>query len=247
MDIVQRIIAGIPLAVAPGIAIIFFIFFRDKYEKEPFRLLWISFLLGALCMIPAFLYELLFDYLGFADYQSLLKTLFYAFFVVGLIEELSKFFALRLFIYPKPAFNEPFDGIVYSVLVSMGFATIENILYTLLYGLTTGVVRMFTAVPLHATCAVIMGYFLGKARFSKSPVVDMLKGIAIAVILHGLYDFFLLQKEILWLVIFSGVTLAAAVGLSFRAIFKLQKKSPFRKEPQSNTIEEQNKEKTIEK
>jgi RsiW-degrading membrane proteinase PrsW (M82 family) len=216
---------GVPIAVAPGIAIIFFIYFRDKKEKEPIRLLWICFLLGVLSIIPAAIYEFLFNLIGFKENHNLTKTLFYAFGVVAFAEELSKFFILRIFIYRKPAFNEPFDGIVYSIMVSMGFATIENIFYVLSGGIQVGLLRMFTSVPLHAACAVFMGYYLGNAKFSKSPVFFMLTGILIAIVIHGLFDFFLIQQEVKWLAVFSLVTLAGGVGFSFRAIYHLQKRS----------------------
>jgi RsiW-degrading membrane proteinase PrsW (M82 family) len=69
-------------------------------------------------------------------------------------------------LYNNKNFNEPFDGIVYAVIVSMGFATIENIIYVFQYGFATGILRLFTAVPAHAAFGILMGYFLGKAKFT---------------------------------------------------------------------------------
>ena len=52
-------------------------------------------------------------------------------------------------------------------MVAMGFATIENVIFVMEGGVTTGIVRMFSTVPAHATFAVIMGYYLGKAKFNE--------------------------------------------------------------------------------
>ena len=90
------------------------------------------------------------------------------------------------------------DGIVYSVMVSMGFATLENVMYVLNFaqqgqGLQVGIQRMFLSVPAHASFAVVMGYFVGKAKIntgSKSFML-MLTGLLIAIFFHGTYDFFL--------------------------------------------------------
>jgi len=215
MQILNILLIFIPLALAPGVGIVFFIYFRDKFEKEPFRLLRNCFLFGMLSIVPAIFIEIGFGKLGIDENQNLLKTLVYAFFVVGIAEEMSKFFFLRMYAYRKKDFNEPFDGIVYVMYVIMG-------------GLSAAVLRMFTAVPLHAVCAIFMGYFVGKAKFSKHPVLMMVLGCAMAVFMHGLYDFFLFQQEMTQLAILSFVALAAAVGISFVAINKSEKISPFK-------------------
>jgi RsiW-degrading membrane proteinase PrsW (M82 family) len=97
--------------------------------------------------------------------------------------------------YPNKAFNEPFDGIIYSVMVAMGFATLENIGYVLNYGFKTGIIRMFLSVPSHGAFGVLMGYHAGKARFDpKHGIVHMIKGILLAIFFHGAFDFFLLLQ-----------------------------------------------------
>lgn len=227
MDILSAVFIAVPLAIAPGIAISFFIYFRDKFEKEPFRLLRNCFLFGMLSIIPAVALELLAGKAGIDDTRNTSVTLVYAFLVVGLAEEMSKFAVLRWYVYKKPAFNEPLDGIVYSVMISMGFATVENILYAITGGIGTSLLRMFSAVPLHAATAVFMGYFAGKARFSAYPSINLLIGLVAAIGLHGLYDFFLFLHQIPALAIISFVLLAASVFLALLAIKKHRRLSPF--------------------
>jgi len=182
------------LAIAPGIAICLYIFLKDIYNKEPKRLLLASFLLGVLSIIPPFFIETcLQPYFN----NGFLHTGIFAFVVVALSEELSKYFVLRYYCYTRKKFDEPLDGIVYSVIVSMGFATIENVNYILLFGTyDTAFVRMFLSVPAHATFAVVMGYFVGKAKFdSANSFRYMLTGLFWAVFFHGTFDFFLFVQK----------------------------------------------------
>ena len=177
------------LAIAPGIAICLYIFIKDIYNREPKRLLLASFLFGCLSILPAYFIEK--AALPYFD-ASITSLAILAYLVVALSEELSKFVVLRSYCYPQRKFDEPLDGIVYSVMVSMGFATVENINYVLIYGYNTAFTRMFLSVPAHATFAVVMGYFVGKAKFdSANNFRFMLMGIGLAVFFHGTFDFFL--------------------------------------------------------
>jgi len=141
------------VSVAPVLIIVLYIYFKDKYEKEPKRLLLYNFLLGAIVsiIITSILYYAFDIVLPLANKTSVFQQFIKAFFVVALVEEFSKYIIIRYFAQPNKAFNEPFDGIVYSVMVSMGFAATENFFYVLEGGYTTALVRAFTAVPAHAT------------------------------------------------------------------------------------------------
>lgn len=128
---------------------------------------------------------------------------------------------IRLFAYRRKAIDEPFDGIVYAVMVGMGFATLENIGYVLQHGMGTGIVRIFLSVPAHATFAILMGYHLGLAKFD---AVNRKKYLFLAifwpVVFHGTYDYFLfLGNTILH---FAGalVSFIVAIQLSKKAIRK---------------------------
>ena len=179
----------IALAIAPGIAICLFIFHRDAYNREPKLNLLASFILGAAIVFPVAYAEIFFS--QFLD-NTISGTAITAFLAVALVEELGKFIVLRFYAYNKKSFDEPLDGIVYGVMIGMGFATLENILYVQKFGMQTGFLRMFLAVPAHATFGVLMGYHAGKAKFDKPNSVRLLfLGLLWAVLFHGLYDFFL--------------------------------------------------------
>jgi protease PrsW len=222
------------LAIAPGIAIVLFIYFKDKYEKEPFWLIITSFFLGALTILPPIFIEMAGERFSPELHRNSSDILVYAFLFVGLSEELSKFLLLRTFPYNTKHFNEPFDGIVYSVVISMGFATAENIFYVFQNGVSTGLLRMFTAVPGHAAFGVLMGYFVGLSKFKKHNFGFLLTGLIMAVIAHGFYDYFLFQDDVPGLQVLAFVCLALAILLSFRAMRIHRKLSPFNPDNKPN-------------
>lgn len=185
------------LAIAPGIAICLFIYSKDRYDKEPLRYLLFSFLLGMASTFPALVVQLL-----AGDPREKISSHFFwwyalfAYVIVACSEEGSKFLMLRWYAYPKKSFNDPFDGIVYSVMVAMGFATVENIEYVFNYGLQTGLVRFFLSVPAHAAFAVLMGYYTGLAKFNPGRSFWLLlKGWLIAVFFHGSFDYCIFLQE----------------------------------------------------
>ncbi|NML21811.1 PrsW family intramembrane metalloprotease [Pseudoflavitalea sp. G-6-1-2] len=193
------VLSLLALALAPGLAIAFFIYTRDKYDREPLRNLAFSFLLGVVSTLPAILIQTSLQPVldAWLSPYSVSYYVLLAFVLVAMSEEGSKFMMLRLYAYRQPAFDEPFDGIIYSVMVSMGFATFENIWYVLENGFATGVMRMFLSVPAHAAFGVLMGFHAGLAKFDKhKPVLRLLTGVLLAVVFHGAFDFFLfLQKN----------------------------------------------------
>lgn len=218
------------LAVAPVLIIILYIYYKDKYEKEPKRLLLFSFLLGSIVsvIITLGLY-FIYDSVLPLGHDTILQNFIKAFFVVGLSEEFSKYVIVRYYAQPNNEFNEPFDGIVYAVMVSMGFAATENIIYVLEGGLSTAILRAFTAVPAHASFAVLMGYFMGKAKFSKQHRIQYnLTGLLLASLFHGSYDFFLFIKSVPGIWIGAFVSLILGIVLSQKAIKSHQKNSNFK-------------------
>ncbi len=218
------------LAIAPVFIIILYIYYKDKYEKEPKRLLFYNFLLGAIAsiLITTILYYVINTILPLPDYESIIQQFIKAFFVVGLTEEFSKYIIVRYYAQTHKAFNEPFDGIVYAVMVSMGFAATENIFYVLEGGYQTALLRAFTAVPAHATFGILMGYYMGKAKFSNNKIALNLTGLLLAVIFHGTYDFFLFIDFVpgIWVGAFASLFLGLV--LSRKAIKKHQNNSVFK-------------------
>lgn len=183
-------------AIAPSAALMYYFYMKDKYDKEPRRLLVKAFLLGAISVIPILMVEMSLNVFERAD-ESLIAAGYTAFIVAGLVEEAFKFMMFYLLIWRNNEFDEMYDGIVYSVFVSLGFATVENIGYVLSTGFSVALLRSITAVPAHAMFGVAMGYYLGIAKFVRQPYKSRYfrRGLIVPVILHGIYDFILLSQR----------------------------------------------------
>jgi protease PrsW len=211
------------LTILPGLLISIFIYYRDQQEQEPCRYLVKAFVLGVISTYFAIQMEKYWIYSwGFLPMGDWSSSFIFAFGVVAVSEELVKFLILRFFLVSKKEFDEPLDGIVYAVMVAMGFATAENVLYVIERGggVSVALTRMFTAVPAHAAFAVQMGYFMGLYKFTAHRAWAMLFlafSLLVPVISHGFYDFFIFQKMnsamvgftfvILWLSIIMGLKL----------------------------------------
>ena len=188
------LVAGLlPVAV-----LLFYIYSHDKIEKEPPGLLIKLLFFGCLSCIPAVILESVWTNflqgIGMNPY-SLIYILIENFLVVALAEEGSKRVLLQLGSWNNPAFNYVFDGVVYAVCVSLGFAGLENVLYIGGFGMDIAVIRGVAAVPLHCICGVFMGHYYGLEKtYTVRGMINEAKnaklmGLLIPILIHGFYDF----------------------------------------------------------
>ncbi|MBS1680756.1 MAG: PrsW family intramembrane metalloprotease [Bacteroidetes bacterium] len=233
------------LALAPGAIIGLYVYLKDKYEREPIRLVVLAFFLGVASTIVTFIISFPINKLVPIQVRSLSEQAIHAFLLVALIEEFSKFIFVRWVLYPNKNFNEPFDGIVYAVSVSLGFAGFENILYVMNSddAVATGVMRMFTAVPAHATFAVLMGYFLGIAKCETNKAHYGWYGLLAATLFHGAYDYFWFISYIPGIWVGAIASLLIGIFFSRKAMRMHQEASPFistKEEESANKNNKQN-------
>ena len=184
-------------AVGPAVAMAVWVYLKDRREPEPVSFLLRCFAYGMLAVIPAGVLETV--ALGpagsLARQGTDLGRAYAAFGVAGLVQEGIKFLVLLLLIYRAPSFTEPLDGVVYATFVGLGFATVENLEYVTRGGYAVAVSRAIFSVPGHGFLGVIMGYYLGLARFAAAGAGPYLwRAFAIPWLLHGTYDFFALGR-----------------------------------------------------
>ena len=188
----MNVVLALTLAIIPAFVIVFYLYRKDRAKPEPKGIIIRIFLLGLFATAPAILLELfVIGFRGILKPYPVLFPVFKAFIVAALIEEGLKLFIVLRVAYRKKCFDEVMDGIVYAVMAGMGFACLENILYVLGRGLNVAILRAFTSIPLHAAVSVIMGYYIGMAKFSESRVTRrwlIWKGFLLAVFFHGLYN-----------------------------------------------------------
>ena len=196
-------------AVLPAFYLLAQVYKMDTIEKEPWSLLKKLLLWGAISGIPAALVESLLTgvVLGAFTEGTLLYNLVAGFVVAALVEEGIKFFFLYKFTFRDPAFNYRFDGVVYAVFVSMGFAILENVLYVFQGGIGVAVTRALLALPLHAACGVYMGIAYGQQKVRSLYQPATFASVAAAclpvpILIHGFYDFCAFMQTVPFTIIF---------------------------------------------
>lgn len=179
--------------IAPGLALLSYFYLKDQYDSEPILAVFKAFLHGAILTFPIMFIQHVYiveDILQ-GDFAN-------AFIATALLEEFFKWFVIYFTVYQYAEFDEPYDGIVYGASVSLGFATVENILYLVANGIEFAIGRALLPVSSHALFGVIMGYYYGKAKFStgqKKKRRWIYMSFFVPFLLHSLYDYILLAEK----------------------------------------------------
>ena len=194
-------------AVLPALLLLWFFSGRDRFPEPP-RVIWTTFGLGVLTIIPAVLLETVLQSWG-RGLTGLVGALFGAFFVAALVEEIFKLSVLQVYSFRNRQFNEPMDGVVYGAASGLGFAVLENLLYVMAPGggLAVGTMRAVLSVPGHALWGAVLGFYAGTGRLCGRPLRGSLKGLAAAVALHGTFD------TPVMLISDAGGTMPAGLGI----------------------------------
>lgn len=209
------------MAIAPALFLVRYFYKQDLKKPEPKGLVTKIFFLGIAFTIPASIIEVLLDeFFNSFVAPAILYNFIKAFIIAACVEEILKFFIVKKFAYQNPHFDEEVDGIVYTIVASLGFACMENLIYVIDGGITIAFVRAFSAVPMHAVSSGIMGYYIGKARFSGNNEKSLLlKGLWYGILIHGVYDFLIFASPELGIVITLGI-----FPLLIITFFKLKEK-----------------------
>ena len=210
------VIIYLSAALLPALFLMRYIYRKDSIEKEPKGMLVGLVFLGVAAAVVAVILETL----GTGILSNYLQegmpahTIVMAFLVVAVAEEGAKFLFLYWRTWRDPNFNYRFDGIVYAVFVSLGFAAFENISYVMGYGLTTAIARALLAIPAHMGFAVFMGYFYSRAKKCadegnmRGKRRNLSAALLVAVLLHGFYDACALLGTLLSALVFLAFVVA---------------------------------------
>lgn len=187
-------------AILPPLVVLWIVYHHDVFPEPP-GVVWTCFLLGMAIVVPVLIVAgptLLIGQTLLTGTNPWVLGFLAAFFGAAIPEEFFKFLVLRYYAATHRAFNEPMDGIVYGVAVSLGFATLENILYAVSLGFSFLVVlmRALTAIPMHAALGAIMGWYVSQWRFRPTGRTrSLLLALLVPIVLHGLYDWPLLAAS----------------------------------------------------
>lgn len=212
-------------ALFPAFVLMRYIYRCDTVEKEPTPLLIALLGSGVLSALIASIAEgigmRLLEWLSIRDQRLALLALTFG--VIAVAEEGAKLLLLKRRSWSHPAFNYRFDGIVYAVFVSLGFAAFENVGYVFAYGLSAAALRALTAVPGHLSFAVFMGVFYSRAKAcenwgdSRRAKKNLWAAFLVPVFFHGFYDTCAMMDQVGSTVIFL-VFVAGLFGWVFRLV-----------------------------
>ncbi len=215
----------IAAALFPAILIATLFYFLDK-NLEPVKEVVRAFFIGILSVLLTLIVGLLIVFRMEID-GSFGNSFINSFWNAAFVEELSKFSVFMLFIYRRKNYDEWYDGILYGIMVGLGFAFIENILYfTRLFdnqGWSIVWARSFFSMPVHAMLGGIMGFFIGIAKFKPKRHISwgsLFLAIAIPISLHGFFNFFLM----LWHQELAILSFILSISMWF-VVLKLKKRS----------------------
>ncbi len=219
------------ITIVPSILILLYFFLSDKF-KEPKSTVAIVFFLGVLICLPAgiindFMYE------TFHDGSKFSEKLLFSFLGPAWNEEILKFIILYFIVLRRNEFNEPMDGIVYGVAVSLGFATFENYEYVFYWAekweiepYTMAIMRSYSAVPMHGLMGCVMGFYFGIYSFTANKKYLILS-LFIPFLIHGLYNF--LDYPFHFIIVGSTLIYAFYLHSSMKIIQKHKKKEDEKK------------------
>jgi RsiW-degrading membrane proteinase PrsW (M82 family) len=190
-------------ALAPIAILAYYIYRRDKFQKEPVKELLKAFGMGILSVPVSLLISTPLEFAGFysMETQTLLDAVKLSFLGAAIPEEIAKFLMLWLFVRKSRCFDENVDGIVYASVVSLGFAAVENILYLVTNyesWISVGITRALFSVPGHFFFGVLMGYYYSLFRFYPA-AGRKVKWLVLGapILAHGLFDTVLFSVEVL--------------------------------------------------
>lgn len=225
---VLTIILLVVSALVPTIVLFFITYKFDRLEKEPPRLLRNLLLFGLLSALIAMILGTgalnLIDIIFIKHKTHFMYHVIYYFGVVAYTEETSKYIVLKKLTWNQTSFNSRFDGILYAVCVSLGFAALENVLYVLVYGFKTALVRALISVPVHACCAVFMGIFYSLAKQydyegkeDKSTLFRII-ALCLSALMHGAFDYIATRDDlsIYYLIGFIGILFISSLVIVIR-------------------------------
>ena len=213
------------VTILPSILIVLFFVKSDKF-KEPTKEIIKVFFLGIFITIPAYYLNTYLSEIWYSTNAS--EGLISSFLTAAPVEEGLKLSVLYFFVYRMKDFNEPIDGIVYGVTVSLGFATLENIYYVYLLAdyfettsMTLAILRSFSAIPAHAVFGIFMGYFFMKYAFIKKGD-NLIFAFLVPFVLHGCYNLFTSSNFLVSLIL---ILIAWIVALRMFSRLKKTQKS----------------------
>lgn len=196
---------------SPLLFLLFVVYLRFKFELKSLKFIWQALLWGFIAVIFVIAANEIIKVWGLDNLRNMRRTAFYVFVVVAFSAEFGKFIPLRYSFYNLKHFNTPLSGIIYGMIIALGFSTLAVVLYA--FGiLGTEKMKYMTlflwTYPLaNLVFGAVQGFFIGMGKVRKNTLFDELSCLGIATFFHALFYFGFLTSDQRLLLI-SGIGLA---------------------------------------
>ncbi len=208
------------LFIAPLLAIMFYLFLKYKFPKQQHKVLVYAYIFGFLGILLVLGGQKIFGLLDFETSRNIKRATFFAFVVVGGLQELVKFLILRFYTVPKAVFKGANDGIVYSIMIGLGLSS-SWLLWAYFFGGELYIkndYELFMYAPSAFIFAIIMGFFVGLGKSRNNRFIDSMTGLLAASFFHGLFRFTYITNEYMLSILAAFATAVIAILLIFKAI-----------------------------
>lgn len=212
---INQIIASI---IAPIFLLLALSYMRFKFKTKSYKRVFKALGLGALGFLVFLGIHFLTKYLGLNSIEKTGNIIFYTFIIIGLISELIKFLILKSFFYPYQDFKGPFEGIIYSLFITIGFTIIAVSAYSFGFVINIqNVLLIYTYNLASLLFAVILGFYLGLEKLKITGGINSVTAIFTTSVFHGIYMFCFLTENYLWLGFFGIALIVTATALGIKA------------------------------
>lgn len=197
----SKLLVVLLITILPSVLMLSLILYSDRKSREPISMILICLLSGAFTICFSLVIDKLIVTLNLVDasmFPSQNSYSVYRIMILAGVEEYAKLLVLHLFLYKNKAYDDIFDGFVYSAIIALSFSLIETIMYvfreqTFADMTSLAILRNFTSIPLHIVCGVVMGYFISLQKFSKTKgrkFLYLLLSLFIPTLIHTIYNVF---------------------------------------------------------
>jgi len=213
------VVEYIPLFIAPAIFLVLIIIARGGMEKKDWGFFSSSYFFGIVAAIPVIVAVYYVKHYWLVHATSIRRILFFAFALIGFLAEFSKFLVLRYKYITNDLLTKPFDGILYGVLISLGFSTAASVFFFFEWDFNNGLPTLLYTMPIaNIITGIVLGFFVGMGKFRKPSFIDSVTGLGAAIFFQGFYNFCLFSEDYLLLGLVAAGIVIIAITLAIKSL-----------------------------
>lgn len=186
--------------VSPILLVLFLFYLKFKFSIKSYANLRNGILYGMLAVVLLVISTYLIELQWHDNLRNMRRMAFFVFIIVAFSSEFAKFLVLRFAFFKLRSFEGPLEGVLYSIFISLGFATIASVLFAFGFAGTETKFNDMTlflyTYPLASIAfGVVMGFFVGMGKMRKNSFIDNSTGLFAATFFHGLFYFCFITSD----------------------------------------------------